>query len=518
MKMKRYLCLALVVVFMLAIALTGCGGDKASSDSSTAASTAAESSAAAESSTAEATATVPAETVDLTWILAGPQADPDVDMIAQKASEYLKDKLNVNLKMQVFSYGTAYDNKVNAMLSAGEAIDVVFTAGWAADYKNNAQKGFFLALDDYLKNSPIREIDGEDFLNSAKINGKIYAVNTNKEQAHQWGFLLKKDLVDKYKVDIASIKKMEDLEPVFEQIKKNEPGIYPLLPVQMDAPFKLLDWDNLSADDAPGALYPVNGKTTVVNQFTAPESIAHYKKMQEYYKKGWIPADAATLEGQVTLMTSGKYFANSQSMKPGKDAEMKISTKIDWVQLNLTPAVKTNREAGGSMLAIPAKSKNPDRAFKFIEMLYTDKTLRNMFSFGLEGVHYDKVSDNVIAMKPDNKGYASAGNGWRFGDQFKDYLVKDVDDPQKWEKFKQFNDSATALDSLGFAFNPKDVEAEVAACQSVVQNYYKQLFTGSVKDVDAEVAKMDKELKTAGVEKVLKEMQTQYDAFLAAKK
>lgn len=516
MKMKRYLCLALVVVFTLAIALTGCGG---SDNATSTASTAAVSSDAAATTPTEVSSDVPKDTVDLSWYLVGPQQDPDVDMICQKASEYLKDKLNVNLHLFVFSYGDAYNQKVNAMLQAGEPFDVCFTASWAADYRNNAQSGYFLPLDDYLaKSSAIKDIDGEAFLNSGKINGKIYAVNTNKEQAHQWGFLLKKDLCDKYGVDASKITKMEDLESVFEKIKKGEPGVYPLLPVQMDAPFKFLDWDTFSDDDVPGALYPDNSKTTVVNQFTAPESIAHYKKMQEYYKKGWIPADAATMEGQVTLMTSGKYFANSSSMKPGKDAEMKASTGgIDWVQVNLTPPVKSNREAGGSMLAIPAKSKNPDRAFKFIEMLYTDKTLRNMFSFGLEGVHYDKVSDNVIKLKADNKGYTSAGNGWRFGDQFKDYLM-DNEDPQKWEKFKQFNDSAIALNSLGFAFDKTNVDAEVSACKSVVQNYYKQLFTGSVKDVDAEVAKFDKDLKAAGVEKLIKEMQTQYDAFLAANK
>jgi len=167
------------------------------------------------------------------------------------------------------------------------------------------------------------------------------------------------------------------------------------------------------------------------------------------------------------------------------------------------------------MLAIPKNSKNPDRAFKFIEMLYTDKTLRNMFSFGIEGIHYTKVSDNVIKMT-DSKGYTSAGNGWRFGDQFKDYLM-DNEDPNKWENFKKFNDSAVPLNSLGFTFKKDAVEAEVAACKSVVQNYYKQLFAGSVKDVDAEVAKFEKELKAAGVDKVIKEMQKQYDEFLASK-
>ncbi len=519
MKMKKFLCLALVTAFTLSIALTGCG-DKSSSSTET--STAVESSTAAATTSAEPSSDVPKDTVDLSWYTVGPQQDPDVDMICQKANEYLKDKLNVNVKMSVFSYGDAYNQKVNAMLAAGEAFDIAFTASWAADFRNSSQAGYLLPLDDYLAKSPaIYDICTEAFVSaSGKVNGKTYGVPTNKEQAHDWGILLKKDLADKYKVDPAKIKKMEDLEPVFEQVKNGEPGIYPFLSVQMDAPFKFLDWDTFADDDVPGALYPDNSKTTVVNQFTAPESVAHYKKMQEYFKKGYLPADGATLENQVTLMTSGKYFAVEQSMKPGKALEMKASTGgIDWVQIDLTPVVKSNRETGGSNLSIPKNSANPERAFKFIEMLYTDKTLRNMFSYGLEGVHYDKISDNVIKLKPDNKGYTSAGCGWRFGDQFKDYLTETEyqNMPDKWDQFKKYNDNATVLNSLGFVFDRKSVETEIAACKSVVQNYYRQLFTGSVKDVDAEVAKMDKELKAAGCEKVIKEMQTQYDAFLAAK-
>lgn len=514
--MKKVLCLALSLAVTLSIAMTGCGSKEVAETSTSAASTVE-----ASATSAEASSDVPKDTVDLTWYLAGPQADPDVDLIAKKASEYLKDKLNVNLSLNVFSYGDAYDQKVNAMLAAGEAFDVCFSATWTGDYRNNSHSGYFLALDDYLsKNPAIYDIAGKDFIDGGKIDGKTYGVQTNKEQAHSWGLLLKKDLAEKYKVDTASIKKIADLEPVFEQIKKNEAGITPLLTCQMDSPYQILDWDTFSSDDCPGALYTDESKTTVVNQFLEPVTVEFYKQMQNYYKKGYLPADGATLEAQVTQMTSGKYFAASSSMKPGKNLEMKTSTNgIDWVQLDLTKPVKSNREINGAVLCIPKNSANPDRAFKFIEMLYTDKTLRNMFSFGIEGTHYEKVSDDVIKMKDGQTGYASAGNGWRFGDQFKDFLTETekANMPDKWDQFKKFNESATTLKSLGFSFATSAVETEIAACKSVVQNHYKQLFAGSVKDVDAEVAAFDKELKAAGVEKVLKEMQTQYDAFLASK-
>ncbi|MGE5614088.1 MAG: ABC transporter substrate-binding protein [Bacillota bacterium] len=513
-KMKRTLLMVLAVVLALAFVLTGCGTaqkvDVQPEDKT-------ESSTPAKSEPAKETTMASEEPTELVWYLVGPGQEPDTDAVLAEVNKYLKDKLNVTIKLNVLAYGDAYNQKVNNMLAAGEPFDICFTAGWAADIKLNSSKGFFTELDPYLEQDPtILNIIGKDFMEGVKINGKTYAVPCNKELAHCWGFLLKKDLVDKYNIPLNEIKKMEDLEPWFEQIKNNEPGVIPLLSVEMEAPFKLLDWDNFADDDAPGALYPNNDSTTVVNQFLAPESITHYKKMREYMKKGYLAADAATMGNFNDQLKTGKYFACVQSLKPGKDAEMKGSTGgIEWVQVEITPVITSNRDCGGgALLAIPSASKNKDLAWKFINMLYTDKTLVNMFVYGIENVHYKKISDNVVTLLDSPVQYR-AGNGWRFGDQLKNYLM-DNEDPQKWEKFAEFNKKAIGLNSLGFTFDRTNVEAEMAACKQVVQTYYKQLFTGSV-EIDPTVKQMEEELKAAKVDKVLAEMQAQYDEFLKNK-
>jgi putative aldouronate transport system substrate-binding protein len=507
-KMKKYLSLALAIIFVFAFTLTGCGS-KTEEPAATAAATAA---------SAEAAPVVdagPPTTLD--WYCVGPGQEPDTDAVLAEVNKYLKDKLNVEIKMTVLAYGDAYNQKVNAMLAAGDPFDICFTAGWAADIKLNSSKGFFTQLDDYLAKDPtISDIIGAPFMSGVKIGGKTYAVPCNKELAHDWGFLLKKDLVDKYQVPVKDIKKMEDLEPYFEKIKAGEPGVTPLCDVEMEAPFKLLDWDNFGDDDAPGALYPNNNSTTVVNQFLTPEAVNHYKKMREYTQKGYISPDAATMTNFNDQLKTGKYFACVQSMKPGKDAEMKATTGgIEWVQVDITPVMTSNRDiGGGALLAIPSASKNKDRAFKFITMLYTDKTLVNTLVYGIENVHYQKVSDNVVKLLDPANVY-KAGNGWRFGNQLNNYLM-DNEDPMKWENFGKFNKSATGLNSNGFTFDRSKVEAQLAACKQVVQTYYKQLFTGAV-DIDPTVKKLGDELKAAKVDQLLAEMQTQYDAFLKAK-
>jgi putative aldouronate transport system substrate-binding protein len=463
-----------------------------------------------------ATSTPSEPTVTLKMYLAGNRQEPDTPMVLEEVNKYLKDKLNAALELNVFGFGDDYDQKVNTALASGEAIDIVFTANWAANFYVNAASGYYTELNPYLEKYPaIKQILGEDFLSGSALNGKNYAVPTNKEKVHNWGYLVRKDLVDKYNMNLTGIDSYEKIEPLLKIIKDNEPEITPLCIATMDAPFQLLDWDRISDDDVPGALYPDNRDNKIINNFLAPESIAYYNKMRDWYNKGYIHQDAATMQNQIELMKSGKYFAASQSLKPGKDAEVTAGTGIEWVQIDVTRPVMSNRETTGAMLAIPAGSKNPDKAFRFIELLYTDKYLRNLINFGIENVHYKKISDNVIEIiDPANSGY-NPGNSWRYGDQFKDYLMSN-EDPQKWEKFLAYNDQGLVLNSLGFVFDKSNVETQISACKNVVQAYYKQLFTGSV-EIEPTVKQFEAELKAAGVDELIAEMQRQYDAWLKTK-
>ncbi len=454
--------------------------------------------------------------VELTWYLVGNRTQADLPVVLEKANALLMEKLNVTLKLFVFTAGDEYDMKTNTALAAGEPIDIVFTANWNANYNINATSGYFTELNGYLNKYPtIRNILGDSFLNASAINGKNYAIPTNKEKVHHWGYLLRKDLVTKYNMDVTQITSIENIEPFLKTIWENERQITPLAVAAMDAPFQILDWDRISDDDVPGALYPDNGSTRIINHFLAPESIEVYRLMRSWYNKGYIHQDAEAMQNQLDQMRSGRFFAASQSLKPGKDAEISANTGFEWVQVDITQPVMSNREATGAMLAIPVKSANPERAFRFIELLYTDKELINLLKFGIQDVHYHKVAENMIQLTDAAHSRYNPGYTWCFGDQFKDYVM-DNEDPLKWDRFIIYNSKGLALDSLGFVFDKTNVEAQTSACKNVVQAYYRQLFTGSA-DVDTTIRQFEKELKAAGVGDLIAEMQKQYDAWLADK-
>jgi len=506
--LRRSICMALSLC-LVATAAAGCAKNP-DSGSSPADTTAAGSSVASSEGTKK-------ETVQLKFWTAGTSQDAQ-SRITDAVNKYLKDTLksNIQIDFQELGWGDDYSQKVSNAISTGQEVDVVFTANWVANFQQNALAGNFIELDNYLTKYPeVVNILSQSFIDASKINGHTYALPCNKEKFHSWGYLLRKDLVDKYKIDISKIKSEADMEPYFDQILAGESGVYPLCAANMDVPgWKFLDWDNISDDDVPGALYPkADADTTIINQFIAKESVDFYKNMKTYISKKYIRADASTLSSVSDELKTGKYFAAVSSLKPGKDAEMTASTNIEWVQAQITEDVKTNRETTGAMIAIPKVSKHQDEAMEFVNLLYTDGDLLNLFIYGEEGTDYDKNSDGTISLK-EGSGYAS-GNGWRFGDQTKNLRLS-FEAADKYDQWTKINNSAPILKSTGFMFNndSTDTQTLIANNKAVTQEYYKTLFLGQAQDVDATVEEMTKKFKAAGSEDLLKVMQEQFDAFL----
>ncbi len=510
-KAKKILSVILMLTLIASIALTGCATTPVAESSDT-----------PSPDGSSAAAPAPKETVLLNFWTAGTAQDQG-DRVEAAINTYLKDTLGTNIQINVEELGwdDSYTQKVNNAVTTGQDVDIVFTCNWVANVYMNSLAGNFLSLDNYLTQYPeIVSILGQDFVDGTKINGASYALPCNKEKFHNWGFLLQKQLVDELGVDITKIKSSKDLEPFYDKVLAQKPGITPICQSNMDvADWKFLDWDNIGDDDVPGALVPNSdgSKLTIVNQFTAPESVAVYKTLKEYAAKGYISPDASSAAGVSDLLKTGQYFAAVSSLKPDKDKEMSASTGIEYVQVDITSPVKTNRETTGAMVAIPKVSKHPDEAMQFINLLYTDATLINLLVYGQEGVDYTSNEDGAIKLIEDS-GYAS-GNGWRWGDQFKNLLLE-TESIDKWDRFKSANESAPALVSLGFVFNTDALEIQtiIANTKAVTQEYYKTLLCGQAKDVDATVAQMAAKYKDAGADILIAEMQTQFDAWYSANK
>ena len=102
-------------------------------------------------------------------------------------------------------------------------------------------------------------------------------------------------------------------------------------------------------------------------------------------------------------------------------------------------------------------------------------------------------------------------------------------DPGLLDGLKAANESANTNSNMGFIFDPKPVENEIAACSSVVGEYTTDLIWGFKAlegeayevvepKVDAWLDEFLAKLESSGIQKVLDEAQSQLDTWRAANK
>ncbi|MBJ6361409.1 DUF3502 domain-containing protein [Paenibacillus sp. GCM10012307] len=457
----------------------------------------------------------------ITWYL--PQnVFPDAKLVQDAMSKITKEKINATLDIKLVDWGT-YDQKMQAIAASGEKADLVFTSNWTNDYLTNVNKGAFLDITDLLPQY------GPDILkqvppaawDAAKVKGKLYAMINTQVLARTPGVLINKDYLDKYGYNVDQFKTLADLTPFLEKVKAGEQDKYPFsLKGDVDIMNNYgvaIGLESFSSKN-PGVVRINDDSSKVVNLYETQEFVDLLKQMREWYEKGIIRKDASTLKDTSSDELAGKYVtstftvinpdtaANQASRWGGGDASKVAAVEFSKPYMSTGSIIST-------MTAVARTSKDPARAVMFYNLLYSDPELFNMMSYGIEGTHYTKVSDDLIK-KIDNAGYW-VDSGWEYGNIFNSYRTSETQ-PKWYPAGPDKNAAAIPSKLLGFSFDPTNVKSELAQTASVVDEFYAGLITG-IADPDTELPKMNAKLKKAGLDKILSEMQSQIDAWKASK-
>lgn len=438
---------------------------------------------------------------------------PDDAEVIEKANEYLVDKIGVKVNWITIP-SAEYEEKMRMTFASGEEWDVCFTSSDKGFY-SNVDNGVFMPLDELLKEQgkDIYEITPDYFFDAAKVDGEIYALPFLKDVAEEWVINTKNWLVEKYNLDTSGIKSLADLTPLLQTIRDNEPQIVPILMRGNNTLFRFL-----GNEDIPGCSVGsfVDGNyDEIVNQYKTEEAKEFFRLMRDWYTKGFIRTDAATVTNDSDLHATGNYFALYSGYLPYSEI-MTNPDKTTWTTpihgLN-EPHLRTGNVLGCAF-AISSSSKNPEKAMEFLNIMNTDKYLRNLITLGIEGKHWVadgethwKLPEGVATKK--ETGYAPYE--WQMGNRFLMRIEKGKP-ADMWEKFEEFNNNSTISPALGFVFNPNNVANEIAAIENVYQEYAPAIMVGAV-DPDEILPKFLEKLDKAGADKVLEEMNRQYSAW-----
>ena len=144
-------------------------------------------------------------------------------------NEVLHEKIGVHLTLEPIDFG-AFNDKMQLRLSAGEECDIIFTAPWINSYANNVANGVLAPLDDLLLNHApgLWGSMPPTTWDAARVNGVIYGVINQQIFPKPWGVHPRKDLAEKYGLDLDSVTKWEDMEPWLADVRDgrgHHPGI-----------------------------------------------------------------------------------------------------------------------------------------------------------------------------------------------------------------------------------------------------------------------------------------------------
>jgi len=141
---------------------------------------------------------------------------PDVQVVQDELNKLTQAKINTTVTILPISIG-AWGQQMNLMMSGGEKLDVAFSMGAGGMYQSAAATGKLYPLDDLLEKygQGIVEQVGQEYVEGARYNGKLYAVPTNRNFGQAAALFMRKDLVEKHNIDVAAIKTIDDLDNVF---------------------------------------------------------------------------------------------------------------------------------------------------------------------------------------------------------------------------------------------------------------------------------------------------------------
>lgn len=449
------------------------------------------------------TGTSAAEPVNLVYYTIG-NPDEDLSLVNDAVNAMLAEKIGVTLTMHKITWQD-YEKTLNTLVMSESSFDIAF----AIEYASYAQRGAFLPLDEYLEREGAGMYEAVNPLlweGVRMMDGRIYGVPTNKELSVQEHWMYPKELVDKYRIDITRYRTLESLEPLLAMIKDKEPDYLPMeLEKNTSNFFTMYGYEHIVSQKLPFVVKPFSPEPQVLNAFETPEARQMLETLRAYYTAGYINEDAA--------------LKQVEALEPGKKVFLKsagggILSENSWsrdrgyaiVSCAVTPPIVTTEHTRGGVMSVSASTKYPVECVKFLNLLNTDPEVRNLFHYGIEGIHYELDENGQVVLTHSER---YAGVQYTQGNWFILHTIRG-EPANKWDLYEQTNAGTIKSPLLGFTPDLSAYAREMAAITIACEKYGPCLLTGSV-DVETELARFLQELKQAGMDGVIAELQRQLD-------
>ncbi len=443
----------------------------------------------------------------LKWYMVGGGMPSNYDSWQAKVNEYLEEKIGVHLDIECVSWGDWGDRR-KVIVSTNEPYDLMFTD--MSTYVSDVKMGAFADISELIKETPgLTDLIPQAYLDACMIDGGLYGIPAYKDSSMTNFFVWTKADVEAYFPDYADAHTLADIDAGLRAIKDGT-GVAPLL-LNQDG-ISCITGNNYDActlgNIGIGIAY--NGGTEFVSIFEQQDVIDEMNILHSWMEDGLINSDAAQkaeASGMCSLGVAQGWPSASKGWGEGRGAEVVVSQFED--------SVLSNDTVMGSITCISASSPYQAEALKLLELVNTDYKLRDMLAYGEEGVNFEYIEEN------GERRVTKLNSDWTLAaytqGTFFDWTLEAGNPVNYWvEEVQKQNENAIASPAMGFIPDTSAITDEIGALNAVFARYKSLLYTGTgdpAETIDA----MMKEMRAAGFDDVLAEINAQYSAWLAAK-
>ena len=450
----------------------------------------------------------------------------DWDVVQEKINEYLK-PFNTDIKTTFMSWSD-YQTMYPLVLAGGEDVDMIFTAPWCYMY-TEAQKGSFYALDEEFRNRcmPLSmKYQAPESWEETTLAGKCIAVPCNSIQPNGKMVAIRQDIADKY--GITELNSWDDYMNFCLIVAENETPENGILAMAAAGGNEEL-WDVYRQQyDTFYALQ--SGSVSMIyqdNDGNLPEATDIKFTFDTDIFRGFARdmkklADAGAWSRSALneTVTDDDAFGNLQGASIAWNTTvfnfMDMAEKTDGVHCEAYLLSKDHLVTGEAYsngdMAITLSSGNPDRTAMVLDIMKNDIYLNHLIMLGIENVHYTMNEDGTYTEleKAEDYPYGMSALSWaiRNGD-----LKESGMDPRKAKIIEEEEAIVRNCPTVAFVFDTAPVQAQIDAVNTVLDDYVDPLQLGLVDNTDATIDEMLADCKKAGLDDVVQEFFSQYNAW-----
>lgn len=469
--------------------------------------------------------------VNISMYLLGDEGKFNKDVVA-KINEKLKKDINTTLTIKYISWADV-STKYPLLFASGEDFDMAYvSSNGPVAYSTLAKQGSLVDITPMLDKVPaLKAAIPDSNWNQVKVSDKIYGVPSLYTEFTPYGFVSRDDLLKKY--NLKPVTDISTMEAYMDAVAKNE-KFAPLNggPADAENLYTLFVGSTGKWIHAPGIpesdMFLVSKSASDYKTVMHPAFTQEFEdwavKMHDWANKGYWPKDVLSAQrgakDNFTNGLSGAYITHMADWTGNYGACLKtlpnITTSFWCPPADNGKILRTS--ANQNATGISVNSKNPERALMVIEKLMTDETCYDLLQYGIKGRQWDIKDGKVIEPSTYNKDKDEIGfSGWSFrNDKFN--IPNATEDPRRytlnteWEKVALDNPYAT------FNFDPANVTTEMSAVANVNATLGIQLMLGKTQDDPKKaVEQYRQQLKQAGIEKIVAEVNSQLQSFNPSK-